>query len=66
TMMSPVRHGAFAAGCIRDIAGRFASPTPLDCDLNVTAFGISGNSFAFEAEANGTTTISHGRLELRA
>jgi acyl dehydratase len=53
-------------GLVRRVAGRFASPTPLDCDLNVNAFDISGNSFAFEAEANGTTTISHGRLELRA
>lgn len=53
-------------GLVRRVAGRFASPTPLGCDLNVNAFGISGTSFAFEAEANGTTTISHGRLELRA
>jgi acyl dehydratase len=53
-------------GMVRRVAVRFAAPTPLDCDLNVNAFGISGTSFAFEAEANGTTTISHGRLELRA
>jgi hypothetical protein len=31
----------------------------------VNAFGINENSFAFEAAVNGTTTITHGRLELR-
>jgi acyl dehydratase len=53
-------------GRVRRVAVRFASPTPLGCDLNVNAFGISEHSLAFEAEANGRTTISHGRLELRA
>jgi acyl dehydratase len=48
------------------VAVRFASPTPLDSDLTVNAFGIKKNSFAFEATANGTTTITHGRLELRS
>jgi acyl dehydratase len=52
-------------GRVRRIAVRFAAPTPLDCDLTVNAFGISEHSFAFEAEANGTTTITNGRLELR-
>ncbi|MGX9790863.1 MaoC/PaaZ C-terminal domain-containing protein [Mycobacterium sp. MMS18-G62] len=47
------------------VAVRFASPTPLDGELTVNAFGIDDNSFAFEAVANGTTTITHGRLELR-
>jgi acyl dehydratase len=51
---------------VRRVAVRFASPTPLDSELTVNAFGISENSFAFEAVANGTTTITHGRLELRA
>ncbi|HET6733872.1 MaoC/PaaZ C-terminal domain-containing protein [Mycobacterium sp.] len=51
---------------VRRIAVRFASPTPLDSDLTVNAFGINENSFAFEAAANGTTTITHGRLELRS
>jgi acyl dehydratase len=53
-------------GRVRRVAVRFASPTPLDSDLTVNAFGISEHSFAFEAAANGTTTITHGRLELYA
>jgi len=53
-------------GRVRRVAVRFAAPTPLDCDLQVNAFGISDHSFAFEAAANGTTTITNGRLELRA
>jgi acyl dehydratase len=52
-------------GRVRRVAVRFAAPTPLDCDLTVNAFGIDEHSFAFEAEANGTRTITHGRLELR-
>jgi acyl dehydratase len=51
---------------VRRVAVRFASPTPLDSELTVNAFGVSENSFAFEAAANGTTTITHGRLELRS
>ena len=51
---------------VRRIAVRFASPTPLDSELTVNAFGINENSFAFEAAANGMTTITHGRLELRS
>ena len=50
---------------VRRVAARFASPTPLDSELTVNAFGIDQNSFAFEASANGATTITHGRLELR-
>ena len=53
-------------GLVRRVALRFASPTPLDCDLTVNAFGITEHSFAFEAVAEGTTTITHGRLELRS
>ncbi|MBP1820648.1 MaoC family dehydratase N-terminal domain-containing protein [Mycobacterium sp. OAE908] len=53
-------------GRVRRVAVRFASPTPLDSELAVNAFGIDENSFAFEAIANGTTTITHGRLELRS
>lgn len=62
-------------GRVRRIAVRFAAPTPLGCDLNVNAFEIDEHSFAFEAsvggadsptEADGTKTITHGRLELRA
>jgi acyl dehydratase len=62
-------------GLVRRVAVRFASPTPLDCDLTVNAFGIDEHSFAFEAvagragnpiPAKGTTTITHGRLELRS
>ncbi|WP_099042188.1 MaoC/PaaZ C-terminal domain-containing protein [Mycobacterium neglectum] len=53
-------------GRVRRVAVRFASPTPLECDLTVNAFGISEHSFAFEAVTNGTTTITHGRLELRS
>jgi acyl dehydratase len=52
-------------GRVRRVAVRFAAPTPLDCDLTVNAFGITEHSFAFEATADGTTTITHGRLELR-
>jgi acyl dehydratase len=51
-------------GRVRRIAVRFASPTPLDADLTVNAYGITENSFAFEAAANGRRTITHGRLEL--
>jgi acyl dehydratase len=50
---------------VRRVAVRFASPTPLDSDLTVNAFGINENSIAFEADVNDTTTITHGRLELR-
>jgi acyl dehydratase len=52
-------------GRVRRVAVRFASPTPLDSELTVNAFGITNHSFAFEAAANGATTITHGRLELR-
>src|SRR6476659_6529699 len=38
---------------VRRVAVRFASPTPLDSNLTVNAFGITDNSFAFEAAANG-------------
>jgi acyl dehydratase len=51
---------------VRRVAVRFASPTPLGSELTVNAFGINDNSFAFEATARGTTTITHGRLELRS
>ncbi|RDH74791.1 acyl dehydratase [Mycolicibacterium moriokaense] len=52
-------------GRVSRVAVRFSSPTPLDSDLTVCAFGIDERSFAFEAAACGATTISHGRLELR-
>ena len=52
-------------GRVSRVAVRFASPTPLDCDLTVNAYGIDERSFAFEAAADGATTITHGRLELR-
>jgi acyl dehydratase len=52
-------------GRVSRVAVRFASPTPLHGELTVNAFGIDDNSFAFEAVANGATTITHGRLELR-
>jgi acyl dehydratase len=51
---------------VRRVAVRFASPTPLDSELAVNAFGAAENSFAFEATADGTTTITNGRLELRS
>lgn len=50
---------------VRRVAVRFASPTPLDSELTVNAFGINDHSFAFEAVADGATIITHGRLELR-
>ncbi len=53
-------------GRVRRVAVRFASPTPLDSKLTVNAFGINANLFAFEAAANGTTVVTHGRLELRS
>jgi acyl dehydratase len=62
-------------GRVRRIAVRFASPTPLESELTVNAFGITEHSFAFEATAharsemgpvNDMTIITHGRLELRA
>jgi acyl dehydratase len=52
-------------GRVARVAVRFASPTPLDEDLTVNAFGIEKNSFAFEAASRGISTITHGRLELR-
>ena len=52
-------------GRVARVAVRFASPTPLGCDLTVNAYGIDQRSFAFEAAADGATTITHGRLELR-
>jgi acyl dehydratase len=53
-------------GRVARVAVRFASPTPLGCDLTVNAYGIDERSFAFEAAANGAATITHGRLELRS
>ena len=53
-------------GRVRRVAVRFASTTPLDSELTVNAFGVNDSSFAFEAAANDTTTITHGRLELRS
>ncbi len=52
-------------GRVSRVAVRFASPTPLGCDLMVNAYGIDERSFAFEAAADGIATITHGRLELR-
>ena len=52
-------------GRVSRVAVRFASPTPLGCDLTVNAYGIDERSFAFEAAADGVATITHGRLELR-
>jgi acyl dehydratase len=52
-------------GRVRRVAVRFASPTPLDCELTINAFGITENSFVFEAAAKGAMTITHGRLEMR-
>jgi hypothetical protein len=51
---------------VRRVAVRFASPTPLDCDMTINAYGISEHSVAFEAGANGALTITHGRLELHS
>jgi acyl dehydratase len=53
-------------GQVRRAAARFASPTPLGAELTVNVYGISEQSFAFEASCAGVTTITHGRLELRA
>jgi hypothetical protein len=47
------------------VAARIASPTPMNCDLTVNAYGIDRNCFAFDAVAGGVTTITNGRLELR-
>jgi acyl dehydratase len=52
-------------GRVARMAVRFASPTPLDEVLTVDAYGISQNSFAFEATSRGVPTITHGRLEMR-
>ncbi len=53
-------------GRVSRVAVRFASPTPLGCDLTVNGYGVGERSFAFEASADGVTTITHGRLELRS
>jgi acyl dehydratase len=52
-------------GRVARVAARFASPTPIDEELTVNAYGIGQNSFAFEATSRRITTITHGRLELR-
>jgi acyl dehydratase len=52
-------------GRVARVAARFASPTPIDAEQTVNAYGIDQNSFAFEATSRGITTITHGRLELR-
>jgi acyl dehydratase len=52
-------------GRVARVAARFASPTPLDEELTVNAYGIDANSFAFEATSRGINTITNGRLELR-
>jgi acyl dehydratase len=52
-------------GRVERVAVRFASPTPLHEELTVNAYGISQNSFAFEATSRGVATITHGRLEMR-
>lgn len=52
-------------GDVSRVAVRFASPTPLDCDMTIDAYRIENRCIAFEATAGGTTTITHGRLELR-
>jgi acyl dehydratase len=52
-------------GRVRRVAVRFASPMPMNAELTVNAFDISDNSYAFEASVADTTTITHGRLELR-
>ena len=51
-------------GRVARVAVRFASPTPLEEELMVNAYGIDQNSYAFEATSRGVATISHGRLEL--
>jgi acyl dehydratase len=52
-------------GRVARVAVRFASPTPLDEELTVNAYGIDQNSFAFEAASRGVCTITDRRLELR-
>jgi MaoC like domain len=52
-------------GRVSRVAVRFASPTPMDEEFTVNAYGIGQNSFAFEATSSGVTTITNGRLELR-
>ena len=51
-------------GRVARVAVRFASPTPLEEELMVNAYGIDQNSYAFEATSRGVATISHGRLDL--
>lgn len=53
-------------GKVARVAVRFASPTPMESELTLNAFGITDHSFAFEATANGAATLTHGRLELRS
>lgn len=53
-------------GAVGRVAVRFASPTRLDGDLTVDAYGIAPGSFAFEATCDGANVITHGRLELRS
>jgi acyl dehydratase len=51
-------------GRISRVAARFASPTPLGGELEVSACQADERSFAFEARGGGATVITHGRLEL--
>jgi acyl dehydratase len=53
-------------GRVARVAVRFASPTPLNAELTVNAYGIDQNSIAFEAISGCVPTITHGRLELRS
>jgi hypothetical protein len=59
--VKPARYGRVAR-----VAVRFASPTPLESELTVNAYGINDNSFAFGATSMGISPITHARLELRS
>jgi hypothetical protein len=59
------RLGVDDPGRVARVAVRFASPTPLDEELVVNAYGITQNSVAFEATSRSVRTITNGRLELR-
>jgi acyl dehydratase len=50
---------------VRRIAVRFASPTFIGERVDVHVFDAGEVGWAFEAESNGATVVSNGRVELR-
>jgi acyl dehydratase len=50
---------------VRRVAVRFATPTFIGEQLDVTLYDAGAPAYAFEATSAGATVVSHGRIELR-